>query len=187
MKYLTVLLALSLFTQGATSQIRLDDLPFYEEFKIVHDDSVSHVICIDDKSNTYWVDSIYPMSYDYEYREKGVITQRSFLVSGTKKYMLDSLIIKNYYDYCLSLDMDRVYIVKQKVPEYLIIECYDTFQYGSDTQPIFILLTKEGDSYAHPSVYLMDTYSEQAYENIYIIYENDKIVMEGDGISSISF
>ena len=33
----------------------------------------------------------------------------------------------------------------------------------------------------------MDIYSEDAYENIYILYENDKIVMKGDGVSLISF
>ena len=96
MKYLSVLLVLMLFTQESISQTRLKDLPFSKELKIVHDDSVSRTICIDDKSNTYWVDSIYPLFYEYEYPEKGVITQRSFLVSGTNKYLLDSLIIKNY-------------------------------------------------------------------------------------------
>ena len=187
MKYLAILLVLMLFTQESISQTRLKDLPFSKELKIVHDDSVSRTICIDDKSNTYWVDSIYPLFYEYEYPEKGVITQRSFLVSGTNKYLLDSLIIKNYNDYCLSLDIARVNIFKQKGSEYLFIECYNIFQYGSDSQPIFILLTKEGKNFAHPSVYLMDIYSENAYENIYILYENDKIVMKGEGVSLISF
>lgn len=187
MKYLAVLLALMLLTQESISQIRLNDLPFSEDFKIVHDDSVSRTICIDDKSNTYWVDSIYPLFHDYEYPEKGVITQRSFLVSGSNKYMLDSLIIKNYYDYCLSLDIARVNIFKQKGAEYLFIECYNLFQYGSDSQPIFILLSKEGNNYAHPSVYVMDDYSKDAYEKIYILYENNQIVMKGDRLSLISF
>ncbi len=187
MKYLSVLLVLILFTQESISQTRLYDLPFAKELKIVHDDSVSRTICIDDKSNTYWVDSIYPSFHDYEYPERGVITRRSFLVSGSYKYMLDSLIIKNYNDYCLSLDIARVNISKQKGTDYLFIECYNIFQYGSDSQPIFILLTKEGDSYAHPSVYVMEFCSENAYENIYVLYENDKIVIRGEGVSLISF
>ena len=188
MKYFgPALLFVLLFTQESTAQIRLNDLPFFLELKIVHDDSVSRIMCIDDNSNTYWIDSSYSYKYN-EYLENGIIAQRSFLVSGSKKYMLDSLIIKNYYDYGLSLDIDRVYVVDTRDGrEYLIIECYNTFQYGTDTQPIFIVLAKEVNCCTLQAVYVMDNYSEDAYDNVFILYENDMVIMEGGGVSLISF
>lgn len=187
MKYFVfLLLFVLLFLQESTAQIRLNDLLFYRDLRIVHDDSVSRIISIDDNSNTYWVDSVYFLNNNFhEYHEKGIITQRSFLVSGSNKYMLDSLIIKNYYDFGLSLDIDRVYSNNREKCEYLIIECYNVFQYGTDTQPIFIVLAKEMNYYTIQSVYIMDDYSEDTYNNINIQYDNDKIIMRGEGVSLI--
>lgn len=183
-----VLLFLIVFVQASTAQIRWNDLPFYTNPIIIHDDSVSREICIDENTNTYWVDSVYRLTNNsYEFPEKGIINQRSFLISDSNKYMLDSLIIKNYYDYELSLDIVRVYINKRENREYLIIECCNTYQNGSESQPIFLIFTKEDNHYSHQSVYIMDNYSEEAYDKICILYDNDEVIMEGDGISLISF
>lgn len=186
MKYFILLLFVLLYSQESTAQIRLDDLLFNRELGIVHEDSVSRIISIDDNSNTYWIDSVYILNNNcHEYNEKGTITQRSFLVSGSNKYMLDSLIIKNYYDFGLFLDIHRVYSNNREKCEYLIIECYNVFQYGTDTQPIFIVLVKEMSHYTLQSVYIMDDYSEDAYNNINIQYDDDKIIMRGEGVSLI--
>lgn len=164
------------------AQLRIDNLPCTRSFPVVCDDSVCHAIIIYD--NVCWLDSIY--SAPLEYHEPGIISQRSYLVSGPNKYMLDSLIIKNYHEYCLALDVSRVFPIQNGEQKYLIIECYDTFSYGTDQQPLFIVLIKKDNWYSISSVYIMSDYSDEEYEKISIRYDENGISMIGGGVSLIN-
>ena len=97
--------------------------------------------------------------------------------------MLDSLIIKNYNEYCLALDISRVFLVAEEKEKYLIIECYNTLQLGGDTQPIFLILSKNGDIYYLHSIYIMEVYTEEEYEKIQIKHDDKNIKMEGGGVT----
>ena len=164
------------------AQVRIDDLPCIRSFHVVSDDSICHAIIIHD--NVCWLDSIY--SEPQEYHVPGIISQRSFLVSGSNKYMVDSLIIKNYHEYCLALEVSRALSIQNGGRKYLIIECYDTLAYGTDHQPLFIVLLKEDIWYTIYSVYIMGDYSEEEYKKISIRYDDNGISMTGGGVSLIN-
>ena len=170
--------------QESVAQTCLANLPCVREFQVVHEDTVSRKTHIID--NIYWIDSFYDAA-SQEYPVKWVVSQRSYIVSDTHKYMLDSLIIKNHNEYCLALDVFRAFLVKEERRKYLIIECNNTFQYGSDSQPIFVILSKDDDIYYLHSIYIMDVYIEEKYEKILITHDDKGIIVEGSGVSLLSF
>lgn len=161
------------------AQTIMNDLPRIGWGQIVYEDSISRTILIDD--NVYWVDSSY--STQQEYPEQGIISQRSFLLSDSNKYMLDSLIISNYNEYCLSLDIANIFHVSENDTEYLIIECYNTFQYGGNPQPIFLVLDKLVNGFTLQSTYVMEEYSEKDYKDIRVANDNGHLIIYGRGLS----
>ena len=111
MKGFTLTLSiLSVCSLESIAQTRLNNLPCVREFQVVHEDTVCRKICILD--SIYWIDSNFALPQEYPI--KGFISQRSYIVSDNHKYMLDSLIIKNYNEYCLALDMDRAVLVEDE-------------------------------------------------------------------------
>lgn len=178
-KVLTISVLILMFPVIMPAQTILSDIPSIGRGQIVNEDPTSRTILIGD--NVYWVDSIY--SAQQEYSEQGIISQRSFLLSDSNKYMLDSLIISNYDEYCLALDIATIFHFGENSTEYLIIECYNTFQYGSDSQPVFFVLDRIVNGFTLQSAYVMEEYNEKDYRDIRVANDNGCLKIYGRGIS----
>jgi hypothetical protein len=107
---------------------------------------------------------------------------RDYILLDGEKYWVDSLWLKKYDDYAMAFEYTGTYIISDKKSMYLIVTGVNIFQMGTDAQPLYAIFQKKCDKYAFLSSYILediDFYSEDILNSIKIIFESDKIILQG--------
>jgi hypothetical protein len=114
--------------------------------------------------------------------------QRDYILLGGKKYLVDSLWLKEYDNYAIFFECAGTYLVNYKKTSYLIVEGSNAFQMGTDVQPLYAIFQKKGDEYIFISSYYIesiDYYSEKILNSVRIIRAKDKIILRGINLKCI--
>jgi hypothetical protein len=68
---------------------------------------------------------------------------RDYIILDEKKYLIDSLCMKNYNEYAMAFEYNGTYLIACKKSIYLIITGSINFLYGTLIQPLYMVFQKK--------------------------------------------
>ena len=117
-------------------------------------------------------------------------SHRDYILLNGDKYLIDSLWLKKYDNYAVFFEYigGGTYIISDKESSYLIINGSNGFQMGTDVQPLYAIFQKKENKYIFLSSYIIesiDYYSEEILNSVRVIFEKDKISLQGINLKCI--
>lgn len=133
----------------------------------------------------YTVDSVPELSiYSYlrenEYFIDGDTLKRDFISYKNAVYTIDYL-MKNGSDYAGDFQLTEIYLISDNDVKYVVIDLFNLFQMGSDSQGYYIALKLVNNNLESISAYLLDSSTEGA-ESIEVSIKCNEIVLEHENL-----
>ena len=160
----------------------------------LHELQIQHSNYIDTDTARIWITEdipdllIFSLDKKEEYFVMEDTLQRDYILLGKKKYLVDSLWLKKYDNYAMAFEYNGSYIISDKKSIYLIVTGGNSFQMGTDEQPLYAIFQKKEDMYVFVSSYYIqniEDYSEEITNSVKIIFEEDKICLQGINLKQI--
>ena len=116
-----------------------------------------------------------------EYFEMEDTAYRTYLQVADKAIMVDSLVIKNYDQYSMDFQVQSLYHIIHQTDSFVVIRAFDAYQYGTETQGIFIVFQlTEGRYFLHSVYVVMDPEKfRNKKELVKVCFPNNDLQLKG--------
>ena len=102
--------------------------------------------------------------------------------------MVDSLLLNDPSEYAMNFQPVSVYSIYEKKSTFVILECYNGYQIGTDVQPIYIVFKKGGSSLILYSVYQitdLEDNSLKTEQSVKVFIRNNRLFLKGKNLIRI--
>ena len=102
-----------------------------------------------------------------------------------KKVMIDSLFFTNTSEFAMNFNILYVYPIRRKKELFIVLECFDGFQMGSDSQPMYLILKKNNASYKLQAAYMITNIEDNSCRipnSVKVCFFRKKLFLRGKNL-----
>lgn len=133
--------------------------------------------------------SIITFSRKQEYFVPTDTLKRDYIIFNNVKYVIDSLVLKNYSSYTQNFNLTYIYKIERESVNYVILSGGNLFQMGTDGQPLFILFKENNkNKYVFYSSYYIENIEDNStriYDAIKVIFHKNELFLKGKSLKCI--
>lgn len=107
-----------------------------------------------------------------------------------KRVMIDSLFFTNTSEFAMDFNILYVYPIRHQKELFIVLECFDGFQMGTDSQPMYLVLKKHNASYTLQAAYMITNIEDNSCRipnSVKVFFFRKKLFLRGKNLILMKF